>query len=145
MTHVAYKGASPAMVDLQAGRVTVMFTSIGSSAGMIRQGKIRALATTGLKRARALPDVPSIAEQGYPDFQVNTWTAIMVPAKTPEHVSVRLNKELMQILKLRELEERLSMEGGEVSPMTLQEAAAFFRSEVAVWKQRVKDANLPVE
>lgn len=122
-----------------------MFTSIGSSAGTIRQGKIRAIATSGLKRATALPDVPTIAEQGHSGFQVNTWTAILVPAKTPEHVSARLDKELVQILRLRELEERLSMEGGEVSPMTLQEAAAFFRSEVALGKQRVKDANLPAE
>jgi tripartite-type tricarboxylate transporter receptor subunit TctC len=145
MTHIAYKGASPAMVDLQGNRVTVMFTSIGSSAGMIRQGKIRAIGTSGLKRARALPEVPTIAEQGYPDFEVNTWTAVLVPAKTPEGPTARLNREIVQILGIPEVQEKLRSEGGDVSPMSLPEAAKFFKSEVAVWKLRLKDSNIPIE
>ena len=83
LTHVPYKGAAPAMLDLQAGRITLIATSIGSSAGMIRQGKIRAIASTGSKRARQLPDVPTAMEQGLNNFDVTTWHVFMAPAKTP--------------------------------------------------------------
>lgn len=145
MTHIPYKGASPAMVDLQGGRVSVMLTSIGSSAGMIKQGKIRAIATTGAKRARALPDVPTVAEQGYPNFDVNTWTAVMVPAKTPAGPVARLNAEVVRVLGLPEVQDKLRVEGGEVAPMSLEEAAKFFRSEVAAWRQRLKDSNIPID
>jgi tripartite-type tricarboxylate transporter receptor subunit TctC len=145
MTHIPYKGASPAMVDLQGGRVTVMLTSIGSSAGMIKQGKIRALATTGLKRARALPDVPTVAEQGYPGFDINTWTAILVPAKTPAGHAALLNREIVRILGLPDVQEKLRVEGGEVTAMSLEESAKFLRAEVAAWKQMLKDANIPID
>lgn len=145
LLHVPYKGASPAMLDLQAGRITLMATSIGSSAGMIKQGKIRALATTGAKRARALPDVPTAAEQGLTGYDVSTWHAILAPAKTPAPVIARLNKELVAALNLPETQEKLSSEGGEVTPTTPDEAAAFIRSEVVKWSKLLRDANIPVE
>lgn len=145
MTHIPYKGASPAMVDLQGGRVTVMLTSIGSSAGMIKQGKIRALATTGLKRARALPDAPTVAEQGYPNFDINTWTAILVPSKTPAGPIALLNREIVRILGMPDVQEKLRVEGGEVIPMTLEESVKFFSAEVAAWKQMLKGANIPID
>ena len=145
MTHVPYKGASPAMLDLQAGRITLMATSIGSSAGMIRQGKIRAISTTGAKRARALPDVPTAAEQGLKGFDVATWHAMLAPAKTPAAVITRLNTELVRILNLPDVQEKLMSEGGEVSPTSPEEAASFIRSEVAKWAKVLKSANIPLE
>ena len=145
MTHVPYKGASPAMLDLQAGRITVMATSIGSSAGMIKQGKIRAISTTGAKRARALPDVPTAAEQGLKGFDVTTWHAILAPANTPQPIIGRLNTELVRILNTPDVQEKLMSEGGDVSPTTPAEAAAFIRSEVAKWAKVLKDANIPIE
>ena len=145
MTHVPYKGASPAMIDLQAGRITLMATSIGSSAGMIKQGKIRAIATTGAKRARALPDVPTAAEQGLKGFDVSTWHAILAPAKTPQAIIDRLNRELVRILGTPDIQEKLSSEGGDVSPTTPAEAAAFISNEVAKWAKVLKDANIPLE
>lgn len=145
MTHVPYKGASPAMLDLQGGRITLLATSIGSSAGLIKQGRIRALATTGVKRATALPDVPTAAEQGVKGFDVTTWHAVLAPAKVPAPVIETLNRALVQVLKTPEVQDKLTSEGGEVTPTTPGEAAAFMRSEVAKWARLLKDANIPAE
>jgi tripartite-type tricarboxylate transporter receptor subunit TctC len=145
LLHVPYKGASPAMLDLQAGRITMMATSIGSSAGMIKQGKIRALATTGAKRAPALPDVPTAAEQGLTGYDVSSWHAVLAPAKTAAPIITRLNRELVAILKLPDTQEKLSSEGGEVMPTTPEEAGSFIRNEVAKWSKLLKDANIPLE
>ena len=145
LLHVPYKGASPAMLDLQAGRITMMATSIGSSAGMIKQGKIRALATTGAKRAPALPDVPTAAEQGLTGYDVSSWHAVLAPAKTPAPIVARLNKELVSILRTPEIQDKLSSEGGEVMPTTPEEAGAFIRGEVAKWGKLLREANIPLE
>jgi tripartite-type tricarboxylate transporter receptor subunit TctC len=145
MTHVPYKGASPAMLDLQGGRITFLATSIGSSAGLIKQGKIRAIGTTGAKRAPALPDVPTAAEQGIKGFDVTTWHAMLAPAKVSPQIVTTLNRELVRILKTPDVQEKLMSEGGEVVPTTPEDAAAFIRSEVAKWARVLKDANIPVE
>lgn len=145
MTHVPYKGASPAMLDLQGGRITLLATSIGSSAGLIKQGKIRAISTTGARRAPALPDVPTAAEQGLKGFDVTTWHAMLAPVKVPAQIVAQLNREFVRILKSPEVQDRLMSEGGEVAPTTPEEAAAFIRSEVAKWARTLKDANIPVE
>ena len=145
MTHVPYKGASPAMIDLQGGRINVMATSIGSSTGMIKQGKIRAISTTGAKRARLLPDVPTAAEQGLTGFNVMTWHAILAPAKVSAQDIARLNREFVRVLKLPEMQETLMAEGGEVTPTTPQEAASFIRDEVAKWGKALKGANITLE
>jgi tripartite-type tricarboxylate transporter receptor subunit TctC len=145
MTHVPYKGASPAMLDLQGGRITLMATSIGSSAGMIKQGKIRAIATTGAMRARALPDVPTAAEQGLAGFDVTTWHAMLVPAKAPPQIVTRLNREFVRNLGLPEVRDKLMSEGGEVTTTTPEEAATFIRSEVAKWGTVIKQANITAD
>jgi len=145
MTHVPYKGASPAMLDLQGGRITLLATSIGSSAGLIRQGKIRAIATTGAKRARLLPDVPTAAEQGLKGFDVTTWHAMMAPAKVPPQVVELLNRKFVRSLGLPEVREKLMSEGGEVTPTTAREAAAFVTSEVEKWGGVIRKANITAE
>jgi tripartite-type tricarboxylate transporter receptor subunit TctC len=145
MTHVPYKGASPAMLDLQGGRITLLATSIGSSAGLIRQGKIRAVATTGAKRARLLPDVPTAAEQGLKGFDVTTWHVMMAPAKAPPQVIELLNREFVRSMGLPEVQEKLMSEGGEVTPTTAREAAAFVKSEVAKWGGVIRKANITAE
>jgi tripartite-type tricarboxylate transporter receptor subunit TctC len=122
-----------------------MATSIGSSAGLIRQGKIRAIATTGAKRARALPDVPTAAEQGLTSFDVTTWHAMLAPAKAPPPIVTRLNRELVRSLGMPEVQEKLMSEGGEVTPTTVDEAATFIRSEVAKWSTVIKQAKITAE
>ncbi len=145
MMHVPYKGGSPAMLDLQGGRVTVMATSIGTSAGIIKQGKIRALAVTGVKRAGALPDIPTTAEQGIKGLEVSSWHALMAPAKVPQHLLVRLNRETVRILGLPDVQEKLRSEGGEPSPMSLEDSARFIREEVARWRQALQGADIAVD
>src|SRR5258706_1025121 len=145
MTHVPYKGASPAMLDLQGGRITLLATSIGSSAGLIRQGKIRAIATTGAKRARLLPEVPTAAEQGLKGFDVTTWHVMMAPAKAPTQAIDLLNREFVRSLGQPEVQEKLMSEGGEVTPTTAREAAAFVKVEVAKWGDVIRKANITAE
>ena len=144
-THVPYKGASPAMLDLQGGRIALMVTSIGSSTGMIKQGKIRAILTTGARRARLLPDVPTAAEQGLTGFNVVTWHAILAPAKVSAQDITRLNREFVRVLKLPETQDALMAEGGDVTPTTPADAAAFIRDEVAKWGKALKGANITLE
>jgi tripartite-type tricarboxylate transporter receptor subunit TctC len=145
MTHVPYKGAAPAMLDLQGGRISLMATSIGSSAGFIRQGKIRAVATTGAKRARLLPDVPTAAEQGLKGLDVVTWHVMMAPAKVSQTVISRLNRELVAALGRPEVQEQLMSEGGEVTPTSPEEATAFVRSEVKKWSDVIKKAGITAD
>ena len=145
MTHVPYKGAAPAMLDLQGGRITLLATSIGSSAGLIRQGKIRAIATTGTKRARLLPDVPTAAEQGLKGFDVTTWHVMMAPAKVSAQVIARLNKELVAALGMAEVQEKLMSEGGEVTPTSPAEATAFVRAEVKKWGDVIRKAGITAD
>jgi len=145
MTHVPYKGASPAMIDLQGGRVTVLATSIGSSVGLIKQGKIRAIGTTGAKRARALPDSPTLLEQGVAGYDTTSWHAMLAPAKTPQPVIVRLNAELVKILKLPDVQDKLSSEGGDVTPTTPEEAASFIRDEALKWAKTLHNAGITLD
>lgn len=145
MTHVPYKGGSPAMLDLQGGRVTVMATSIGTSAATIKQGKIRAIAVTGAKRAGALPDVPTALEQGIKGLEVSSWHALMTPAKVPQPVLERLNKEMVRILAMPDVQSKLRSEGGEPVPMSLAETAKFIRDEVLQWRRALQGADIAVD
>lgn len=145
LTHVPYKGAAPAMLDLQAGRITLMATSIGSSAGMIRQGKIRAIASTGSKRARQLPDVPTAMEQGLKNFDVTTWHVFMAPAKTPSAMIDLLNKHIVAAMNIPDIQEKLMSEGGEVTPTTPKEASAFVRGEIIKWGDLIRKAGITAD
>jgi len=145
LTHVPYKGAAPAMLDLQAGRITLIATSIGSSAGMIRQGKIRAIASTGSKRARQLPDVPTAMEQGLKNFDVTTWHVFMAPAKTPPAMIDLLNKHIAAAMNIPDIQEKLMSEGGEVTPTTPKEASAFVRSEIIKWGDLIRKAGITAD
>ncbi len=122
-----------------------MATWIGSSAGLIRQGKIRAIATTGAKRARALSDVPTAAEPGLAAFDVTTWHAMLAPAKAPPQIITRLNREFVRSFGMLEVQKKLMSEGGEVTPTTPEEAATFIRNEVAKWGRVIKQANITAD
>src|SRR5688500_17821770 len=129
MVHVPYKGAPPALVDLAAGRVDVMFASPPSAMPLVRNGRLRALATTGAKRAAYLPEAPTVAEAGVPGYQNTIWQALLAPAKTPQAVIARLSRELGDIAKQPEMRERLSADGTEAVGSTPQEAARHIASE----------------
>ena len=99
MTHVPYKGSSPALTDLMGGQVQIMFDNLPSSLPLIKSGKLRAVAVTSLKRAPALPDVPTVAESGFPGFDASSWFGILAPAGTPAPIVARLNAEVNKWLQ----------------------------------------------
>ena len=111
VTHVPYKGASPAMIDLRGGRVSYMGTSLASANQLVREGKIRAIATTGTKRARLLPDAPTVAEQGYPGFESVSWLGMLAPARVPRPIIDRLNKEIVALLQSPEVQKMVIRRG----------------------------------
>jgi tripartite-type tricarboxylate transporter receptor subunit TctC len=145
VTHVPYKGASPAMMDLRGGRVTYMGTSLASAAQFVKEGKIRAIATTGAKRARMLPDVPTVAEQGYPGFESVSWLGMLAPARVPRAIIDRLNREIVSLLQTPEVQKLVLAEGGETVPGTPEEFAAFLKSELPKWAQVIKRAGITAD
>jgi tripartite-type tricarboxylate transporter receptor subunit TctC len=145
ITHVPYKGASPAMIDLLAGRITTLNTSLASAALFTRQGKIRPIATTGSKRARMMPDVPTIAEAAIPGFENTSWHGMLAPAKVSPQVISRLNAEFVKILAQPQVQEKLLSEGGDITPSTPSEFAAFLKSEVVKWAKVIKQSGITVE
>jgi tripartite-type tricarboxylate transporter receptor subunit TctC len=145
ITHVPYKGASPALIDLRAGRITLLNTSLASAAQMTREGKIKPIATTGLTRARMMPDVPTVAESGIPGFETTSWHGMLAPAKVSPAIVNRLNAEFAKILAQPAVLEKLLSEGGEITPSTPQQFAAFLQAEVTKWAKVIKQAGITVE
>jgi len=145
MVHVPYKGGGPAAAALLAGEVQVLFGSIASSLPQVKAGKLKALATTGLKRSRVAPELPTLDESGFPGFDVGTWYAFLVPAKTPASIIKRLRDEAIRTVALPDVQKVMAAQGLEVETSTPQELAARIRRESAVWAGVVKDAGIKGE
>ena len=144
ITHVAYKGGGPAIVDLLAGNIHMIFATAASSIGHIKAGKIRALAVTTAKRSSLVPDLPTVAEAGLPGFEANNWNGVLVPAKTPRPIIDRLNKEFAAALNLPDIKEFLFKQGLEAAAGTPEEFAAYMKSEMAKWAKVIKAAGIKV-
>ena len=146
MVHIPYKGAAPAMQDLLAGQVQVMFDNLANSLPQVRAGKLRALAVTTMQRSPAVPELPTISESGLPGFDLSTWFGVMVPAGTPADVVARLNAGTVRALGSAELKERLAAMGTEPpADNTPERFAAFMRSESAKYARVVRDSGARVE
>ena len=145
MVHVPYKGGAPAMIDLVAGNVQIIFSTVSTAIGQIKSGRIRALAMTGTKRFVLMPELPTIAEAGVPGFAVNNWYGVFVPAGTPKGVVARLNAELVKILHMPDVKQRLLDSGIEAISNAPEQFAAYIEAETKKWAQVVKDANVKVE
>lgn len=143
--HVPFKGGLPGMVDLRAGRVSYMITSMVSSLNFARDGRARLLAVTGEKRSHLFPDVPTMTEAGVPGFESTLWHGVLAPAKVPKEVVTRINREVVKVLALPEVQKQLQFEGGSVSPSTPEEFAAFIRADVARWEKMVKQTGITVD
>jgi tripartite-type tricarboxylate transporter receptor subunit TctC len=139
MIHVPYKGGAPATVDLMSGQISWMFGTFLTSIPHIRSGRIRVIATGGLKRTPVLPEVPAIAET-LPGFESIGWYGVLAPAGTPREVIARLNAEISR--GLRELQPMLLRDGAEVVGGTPEEFGSFFRAEMAKWAAVIKQAGL---
>jgi len=145
LVHVPYKGSGPAMTDLIAGQVQLTFSSITAALPFIKDGRLRGLATTGAKRAAALPSLPTVAESGFSGFEVNLWLAVFVPGDTPKDIVARLNSELRKALQHPDIKSGFEKVGAEPVGNTPQEAAAFVKNEFRKWAQVIKTANIKAD
>jgi tripartite-type tricarboxylate transporter receptor subunit TctC len=143
--HVPYKGAPPALQDLVAGQVQSMFGTMLAAVPVVRNGKIRAIAVTGPKRSVALPEVPTFAESGFPQYDASSWNGILVPAGTPRPIVDRLNVELVKILKDPKVLERLVNDGPLAIGNSPEEFTAFIKSEQDKWSKVIKAANIRID
>jgi tripartite-type tricarboxylate transporter receptor subunit TctC len=138
MTHVPYKGSGQAVTDLLGGHVQVMFSGFSSTLPHIKAGKLRALAVTGAKRSAALADVPTISEQGFPGVEATAWYGVLAPANTPKPIITRLHDELVKILKLPDVMQRLEGLGFEIVGSTPEAFGAYINAETVKWAKVVK-------
>ena len=144
MTHVPYRGATPAFNDLIPGRVDVMFNLISSSLPLVKAGQIRALAVAAPERAAVMPDVPTIAEAGIPGFDLSSWIALFVPAKTPSQVVGKLHADTVAVLAEPATRRKLEDMGVVVVGSTPAELAAQFRADIEKWGPIIKEAGISI-
>jgi tripartite-type tricarboxylate transporter receptor subunit TctC len=145
LLHVPYKGAAQAITDLIGGQVDLFFASLPSALPLIRSGKLRALAVTSAARATQLPDVPTVAESGYPEFDASPWYGVLVPAGTPSSIVQRLNAEITRLLQTPELRARYASDGVEVRGGSSEAFGAFMASERTKWFKAVKDSGAKLD
>jgi tripartite-type tricarboxylate transporter receptor subunit TctC len=145
ITHIPYRGAGPALQDLMAGNVDMMFDGLGSSANHIKGGRIKALMVSGSKRNPAFPDVPSAAELGLPEYTVSTWYGLWAPKGTPADVQARIVEEVRRLAAADEIKASWAGNGAEFPNLTPQQFGAFVSSEVKRWAAVVKASGAKLD
>jgi tripartite-type tricarboxylate transporter receptor subunit TctC len=143
--HVPYKGGGPALSELIGGHVQALFSIALTAIPQVKAGRIRALAITSARRSALAPELPTVAESGFPGFEVVGWFGWLAPAGTPKEIIVRLNSEIVRILKLPEMHERLLALGADPIGSTPQAFAAFIKSEHDKWARVIRHANIRAE
>ena len=142
LTHIPYKGSGPALTDLLGNHVAIYFSSLPPAIGLVKEGKLRALGVTGLKRSPIFPDVPTVAEQGLPGFEAVLHYGIVAPAGTPRPIVEKLNAALRTALNSDEVHKRIATEGAEPLPTTPDQYAADIDHEETKWSALVEKAGL---
>jgi len=145
MTHINYKGSGPALTDVMAGFVEIMFENLPSALPFINANKLKVLAVTGKDRSPVLKSVPTLAESGFPGFDMVSWQALVAPAGTPRAVVDRLNAEVAKVLKTPEMKEKMTGLGTDVVANSPEQFAQYLREETAKWSKIVKDAGIKLE
>jgi tripartite-type tricarboxylate transporter receptor subunit TctC len=143
LLHVPYKGGAPALADVMGGQVIGMFGNLPEQLTAIKSGKTRALAVSSAQRNPQLPDVPTVAESGFPEFEVTVWYGVCAQSGVPKPILDKLHATLVRTLNLPEMRARLAEASIDTSPTTPDEFAAFIRGETERWSRVVKDANIP--
>ena len=143
--HVPYKGQGPATADLLAGQVQMLYSSIPPVLPLVQQGKLNALAIGSAKRLASLPNVPTIAESGVPGYEAYSWIGIVAPAKTPADIITKLNREIVDILKQKEMETDLLAQGAVPVGDTPEHFASYIKDEMVKWGAVVKSANIKAD
>ena len=143
--HVPYKGGSPAMVDLLGDRISAYYSALATADPYIKNGKLIPLATTGLKRAPTLPNVPTIAESGYPGFDASNWYAFVAPGKTPDIILEKWNKALVAVLNDKATNKQLADHGLTPNPGSREELAKYIASQSATWAKIIADRKITAE
>jgi len=144
-THVPYKGSSQALADLIGGQIQLNFDTTSSAMSFIKSGKVKVLAVMTPKRSAELPDVPTLAEAGYPGVEMSTWYGMYTTAGTPKPIIERLHAELARIVKLPDVQARLAALGGEIAALTTDQFAAFARAEHERAGKLIRDAKVKID
>lgn len=142
MINVPYRGTGQAVMAIVTGEVSMGFNDVMTNLPQIKAGRLRGLAVTSLKRSGAVPELPTIAESGYPGFQSGVWYGVLAPARTPPEIVARLNTELVKIARTPEFLQRLNAEGGEAVGSTPEYFGDFIKQETARWAKIIKEANI---
>ncbi|MFN7753790.1 MAG: Bug family tripartite tricarboxylate transporter substrate binding protein [Pseudomonadota bacterium] len=140
--HVPFKGGGPALADVMAGQSQALFSISVAAMPQIRAGKVRAVAATSLKRLGSAPEVPTVAESGYPGFEVTGWFGFVAPVRVPREVAARMSTDLIQAVRTPEVGERLSAQGAEIIGSSAETFGAYLRSEQAKWAKVIRQAGI---
>jgi tripartite-type tricarboxylate transporter receptor subunit TctC len=146
MSHVAYRGATPALTDVLRGEVTMTFAQLSTAKPFIENGQLRALGVASKERSTVLPDVPTIAEAaGIPGFEAVSWYGLMAPARTPEPIVGKLYEEISRVIQLPDVKAGLEAQGAKPIGSTPSELAAVIAEDTARWSKVIRDANVQVK
>ena len=145
LSHIPYKGSNPAMMDALAGNVDLLVSSVPSAMAQIKSGKLRPLAVTSAKRSSSMPEVPTVAELGFKDFDVSTWYGVLAPAGTPAQVVSTLNTEINKLLASQEVRDAIHAQGAEPEAMTPAKFATLLKTDYAKWKGIVEASGAKID
>lgn len=145
LEHIPYKGAAPAMQDLMSGQINMVFTSLPSVAGSIKSGTLRPIAVTSAQRSSAFPNIPTISEAGFKDFDVSPWFGLFAPSKTPSSVVKKLNHDIEEILKNKEIIEKFNAQGADPFITQPNEFANILRKDIIKWREVVKASGAQID
>jgi tripartite-type tricarboxylate transporter receptor subunit TctC len=145
MVHVPYKGTGPAMIDVLSGQAKLMFGGMIGTVTHVRSGRLRAIAISSAARSTVVPEVPTVAESGYPEYEATTWYGMLAPAKTPASVVQALNGRTATVLKDAKLVQRITAQGAEASANTPEQFAAYIRTEQVKWGKVVRESGAKPE
>nr|WP_315230197.1 tripartite tricarboxylate transporter substrate binding protein [uncultured Limnohabitans sp.] len=143
--HVPYKGQGPALTDLLSGHVQMLYSSIPSVISQVKQGQLNAIAVGSAKRLPSLPDVPTISESGVPGYEAYSWVGMLAPAKTPKDIVNKLNAEIVDILKQKDVADKLNQQGALPVGDTPEQFGAYIKAEIDKWGAVVRSANIKAD